>query len=161
MNFFDLVFAIILIGFLVLSFTRGALREFLSTFGVVLGYLAAERFHESYLRITQQYIQDLNQARIITYLVIFAIGIVLGIILAAVFRLFYASHRLSFSSRLLGGIFGFFKAISVCLVIFHIVDHHIPSFADDLSSSLFYPWLQELKSLLNGINLAFLDGIRA
>jgi uncharacterized membrane protein required for colicin V production len=159
MNFFDLIFAIILVSFLVISFFRGSLREFLSTFSVAGGYLAAEAFHQRYLYLVQPIVQNPHQAKMVTYLGIFAIGILLGVSLSIFFRLFYASGQLSFSSRVLGGFFGLVKATAVCLIIFHLVIHHIPSFADDLQASFFFPWLLNLKNLADGINLAFLTTV--
>jgi membrane protein required for colicin V production len=155
MNFFDLIFSVILIGFLVISFFRGFFKELLSSLGVVAGYLAAEAFHERYWHLVQPILQNVDQAKMITYFGIFAIGNLLGGLLSIFFRLFYPGGQPSFFSRIPGGFLGLLKATVICLVIFHIVMQYIPSFSDDLQASFFFPWFLYLKNLAGGINLAY------
>lgn len=158
MNFFDIVFAIIIVGFAILSFTRGSLRELLSTIGIVLGYFGAEKYHERYLDIALQYLPHFQQAKMITYLVIFAAGVLLGIVLSSVVRLLLVtSQRPAFPSRILGMLLGLVKGILICLAVYFIVDGYIPSYADDLYNSFFTPWLLEFKNVMNGINFAFIS----
>ncbi len=154
MNFFDIVFSVVTLGFVLLSFTRGSLRELLSTLGIVLGYFGAEGFHERYLSLTLQYVNDYGQAKIITYLAIFAAGIVAGTLLSAAIKILLAAQRPNMSSRILGGMLGFIKGLLVCLVIFFIVEGYVPSYVDDLYNSFFTPWLQDIRNIVNGINLA-------
>jgi len=158
MNFFDIVFAIIIIGFALLSFTRGSLRELLSTLGIVLGYFGAEKYHERYMEIALQYLPDFQQAKIVTYLTLFAAGVLAGIILSTIIRiLLVASQRPAFPSRILGMMLGLLKGILICQAIYFVVDGNIPSYTDDLYNSFFTPWLLEFKNALNGINFAFMN----
>ena len=101
MNFFDLIFSIILIGFFIFSFARGSFKELFSTLGAVGGYLAAENFTDKYISVALQFMQDSGRARLVTYLVIFALGLIVGALLSAFFKLFYSSQPASLPSRML------------------------------------------------------------
>ena len=159
MNFFDLIFSILILVFLFISFSRGSLKEFLSTFGIVIGYLSAERFHERYLNITLQYIQDYAQAKIITYLAIFAVGLIIGMILTTLVRLMTTNQRPNVPSRILAGFLGLLKGVLVCLAIYFVVEGYVPSYLDDLHNSAYTPWLQQFRNLINGINFALIQNI--
>lgn len=159
MNFFDLVFSILILIFIALGFSKGSLRELLSAFGIVIGYFGAEQFHERYLGITQQYIENSAQAKVVTYLAIFAVGLVVGIILSTLVRLMSAGQRPNVPSRILAGLMGLAKGILVCLVIYFVIEGYIPSYLDDLYNSSYTPWLQEFRKLINGINFALIQNI--
>ncbi len=131
----------------------------LSTFGIVIGYFGAEQFHLRYLGITQQYIENDAQAKVVTYLAIFAVGLVVGIILSTLVRLMSAGQRPNIPSRILAGLMGFAKGILVCLVIYFVIEGYIPSYLDDLYNSSYTPWLQEFRKLINGINFALIQNI--
>lgn len=160
MNFFDLIFSILILIFIALGFSNGSLRELLSTLGIVIGYVGAEQFHERYLGITLQYIENYAQAKVITYLAILAIGLVIGIILSTIVRLMSsAGQRPAFPSRILGSMMGLIKGVLVCLAIFFVIEGYIPSYLDDLYNSSYTPWLQEFRKLINGINFALIQNI--
>jgi len=159
MNFFDLVFSILIFIFLFISFSRGSLKEFLSTFGFVIGYLSAERFHGRYMSITLQYVQDYDRAKIITYLAIFAVGLIIGIILTTLVRLMTASQRPNIPSRILACFLGLLKGVLVCLAIYFVVEGYIPSYLDALHNSAYTPWLQQFKKLISGTNFAIIQNI--
>lgn len=161
MNFFDLVFSIIILFFFFLSFSRGSLKELLSTFGIIIGYFGAERLHERYLGITLQYIQDYSQAKVITYLAIFAAGLIIGIVLSTLFRLMTGGERPNFPSRILASFLGLLKGVLICLAIYFVVEGYIPSYMDDLYNSTYTPWLQQFRKLINGINFALIQNILA
>ncbi|MBU2645930.1 CvpA family protein [bacterium] len=161
MNFFDLIFTILILIFLVLGFSKGSFRELLSTIGIVIGYVGAEQFHERYLGITLQYIQNYAQAKVITYLAIFAVGLVIGFILSTLVRLMSSSQRPSFPSRILAGFLGLLKGVLICLAIYFVVEGYIPSYMDDLYNSAYTPWLQHFRKLINGINFALIQNILA
>ncbi|MBT3225852.1 MAG: CvpA family protein [Deltaproteobacteria bacterium] len=159
MNFFDLVFSIFILFFFFLGFSRGSLKELLSTFGIIIGYFGAERFHERYMGITLQYIQDYSQAKVITYLAIFAIGLIIGFILSTLVRMITASQRPNIPSRILASFLGLFKGVLICLAIYFVVEGYIPSYLDDLYNSAYTPWLQQFRKLINGINFALIQNI--
>ncbi len=159
MNFFDLIFSILIIVFLLLSFSKGSLRELLSTIGIVIGYVAAEQFHERYLSITLQYIENYAQAKVITYLAIFAVGLIIGIILSTLVRLMSVGQRPNIPSRILAGLMGLLKGVLVCLAIYFVVEGYIPSYMDDLYNSAYTPWFQQFRKLINGINFALIQNI--
>jgi len=155
MNFFDIIFTLIIIVFFLFSFSRGSLRALLSAVGIGLGYLVAERFHERYVGITLQYLSDYAQAKIVTYLALFAIGIIIGILLSAIIRIMYSLQNPTFPSRVLGGLLGILMGSLVCLLILFVVEEYLPSFSDDLSLSFYTPWLKNIKEIISGINFAF------
>jgi len=159
MNFFDIVFAVILIFFFLLSTSRGSLREILSTLGIVAGYFAAERFHPKYMKFTLQYLSNVSQAKIVTYMAIFAACIISGLVLSTIVKILFSFKRPTMSSRMLGGVLGLIKGVLICLLIFFVVEGYIPSYADDLRNSFFTPWFQNLRNLINGINLALINTI--
>lgn len=159
MNFFDLVFTILILVFIGLGFSNGSLRELLSTIGIVIGYVGAEQFHERYLGITLQYISNYGQAKVITYLAIFAAGLVVGIILSTLVRLMSAGQRPNIPSRILAGLLGCAKGVLICLAIYFVIEGYVPSYLDDLYNSSYTPWLQEFRRLINGINFALIQYI--
>ena len=160
MNFFDIAFIVIIIFFVILSSSRGSLREIISTLGIVAGYIAAERFHPKYINITLRYINNVSQARIVTYLVIFAACIIIAIILSAIVKSLFSFKRPTMTSRVFGGALGFLKGLLVCLLIFFVVESYIPSYTDDLYNSFLTPWLRNFRNLINGINFALIDTIK-
>ncbi len=159
MNFFDIIFTIILVVFVLLSTTRGLLRELLSTLGIVVGYFAAEQFYPQYMNFTLQYLSNTSQAKIVTYFAIFAICILAGIVLSTLVKVFLSFKRPTIFSRLIGGCLGLIKWLLICLLIFFVVEGYVPSYMDDLYQSFYTPWLQNLRSFINGINLALIDNI--
>lgn len=156
MNFFDILFSVVIIGFLLFGFVRGSFREFLSFIGVALGYLGAERFHEQYVNITLQYINDIALAKIFTYFALFVAGIIIGIILSTLIKILISFQHPTFPSRILGALIGSLKGVLICLLILFLVEGFVPSFADELFSSFLTPWLKNVKDLMHGINIAFI-----
>ncbi len=159
MNFFDIVFAVIIIFFVLLSSSRGSLPEFLSTLGIVAGYFAAERFHLKYINFSLQYMSNVSHAKAVTFFAIFIAFVVAGVILASIANVIFSFKRPTYTSRFLGGLMGLLKGLLVCLLIFFIVEGYVPSYTDDLYNSAFSPWLRGLRNLINGINLALIDNI--
>ena len=157
MNFFDIVFTLIIVVFFLFSFSRGSLRALLSAIGIGLGYLLADRFHERYVSITLQYLADHAQAKIVTYLALFAIGLIIGILLSAVVRVFFSFQNPALPSRVLGGLLGILVGSLFCLLILFVVEQYLPSFADDLSASFYTPWLKNIEEIISGINFAFIS----
>ena len=159
MNFFDIIFTLILVFFILLSASKGAFREFISTLGIVLGYYFAERLHPQYMNLTLNYISNESQARIVTYFAIFVIFILGGIILSNIVKAFISFKRPTFLSRLIGALLGLTKGLLICLLIFFIVEGYIASYLDDLYNSFYTPWLQNLRGFINGIKFALIDVI--
>ena len=159
MNFFDIVFTVIIIFFVVLSASRGVLREFISTFSIVFGYYAAEKFYPKYMNLTINYVGNGPQAKIVTYFAIFAVIVLIGFVLSSLIKMLISFKRPTFFSRLIGGLFGLTKGFLICLLIFFIVEGYIPSYLDDLYKSFYTPWLQNIRGFINGINFALIDTI--
>lgn len=160
MNFFDLIFSFLILIFIALGFSNGSLRELLATFGIVIGYFGAEQFHERYLGITMQYIENYSQAKVVTYLAIFAVGLVIGIILSTLVRMLSAAgQRPNLPSRILAALMGLVKGVLICLAIYFVIEGYVPSYLDDLYNSSYTPWLQEFRKLINGINFALIQNI--
>ncbi|MCP4298521.1 MAG: CvpA family protein [Proteobacteria bacterium] len=153
MNFFDIIFSILLIFFVIHSLILGTFKTLLTTIGLVGGYYAAEYGYEKYSGFALQYLNDINQARTLTYIGLFLFGALLGKILSAILRTILAIAQPSLLSRGIGAILGFVKGICICLVIFFVVNEYVPSFVDDLNRSLFTPWFLEIKQSLVVSNL--------
>lgn len=157
MNFFDIVFTVIIFIFFAFSFSSGSLRALLSVFGIGFGYLLADGFHERYVGTTLQYLNDYAQAKIVTYLALFAIGIIIAVLLSAVVRVMFSFQSPTLPSRILGGLLGILMGTLVCLLILFVVEEYIPSFTDDLLVSYYTPILKSIKEVISGINFAFLS----
>ena len=154
MNFFDLFFVIVL--FITLSFAlkHGAIKEFISSIGIVGGFLFAEKYYLEYSGITAKYVSPSELAEAITYGGIFIALFIAAFVLSMFLGLFIGNARKSGASRLIGLIFGVVKGATICLMIVVIVNQFIPSFADDLESSRFTPWLLQLREYVSGLNIA-------
>lgn len=150
MNFFDIIFSLLLIAFVIHSLMLGTFKTLLTTIGLVGGFLAAEYGYEKYSGFALQYLNDLNQARTLTYIGLFLFGVILGKLFSVIIRNILSVGKPSLLSRSIGGILGFTKGICLCLVIFFVVNEYVPSFVDDLKQSLYHPWFLKLKQSLSG-----------
>ena len=149
MNFFDIVFSLIFIALIGLGIKKGVLREILSAFGFVAGYLAAERYYRELFIHLLNYIDDQTYAKIITFVAIFFFGAAIGITLSSLARVLFDSNGPTFASRIAGGGLGFVKGAFVALVVILVVQAiFLHSFGDDLNRSFYAPRLFEFKSLI-------------
>ena len=154
MNFFDIVFTVLLIGYVLHSLLLGTAKTILTTLGLLGGFLAAENGFANHSSFAMRYTNDINLAETLTYIGIFIFVALLGKLFSIIVTILFSVNRPSWSSRLLGGILGSVKGLCWCLVVMFVVYALVPSFVDDLNRSLYTPWFLELKQLLSGIKFA-------
>ena len=154
MNFFDLFFILILIIVLVFALKNGAIKELISSLGIVGGFLFAENYYLEYSGITVQYISPSELAESVTYGTMFIASIISAFILSVFIGIIIRGIHTSGASRFIGLILGAIKGVTICLLIVVIVNQFIPSFADDLETSRFTPWLLQLREYMSGLNIA-------
>jgi len=154
MNFFDLLFTIVLIIILIFALKNGAIKELISSLGIVGGYFFAENYYLEYTSITAKYISPSELAESVAYGGMFIASVFAAFILSIFVSLFIRSSRTSGVSRLFGLIFGAIKGVTICLLIVVIVNQFIPSFVDDLENSRFTPRLLQLREYVSGLNIA-------
>ncbi|PCI23967.1 MAG: hypothetical protein COB67_12140 [SAR324 cluster bacterium] len=154
MNFFDLFFSILLTVFILQGLVLGTLRVLLTTFGILSGFLLAEYGYEQYYDLSLQYLNGVEQAKIVTYLVLFGFGALLGKLFAMIVKTLRPPIPPSPFSRVIALFLGLLKGGCICLLIFFIVKGYIPSFVDDLDASFFTPWFQTIRELISGTKFA-------
>ena len=160
MNFFDIIFTVLFVLLIGLGLRKGILRETLSTLGFIAGYLAAEGYYQQFFYHILKYVNDQTYAKIITYIAIFFLGAAIGMVLSGLAHFLFSSGKPSTISRLFGGGFGMVKGILVSLIIVFVVQNWlVSSFGDDLNRSFFSPWLFEIKTFINQLEIVWLPNV--
>jgi len=152
MNFFDIIFTIILIVVLILGLRNGVLKEFLSLLGAVAGYMAAEKYHVSLTNYVSPYINNPGYAKLTTYLTLFITGLVLGYLLSRLSNVLSSANKPVLLSRIVGVGFGVIKGLLIIFVILYIVRNNFNvNLGDDLSRSFFNIPILKIKNIVHAI----------
>ncbi|MFM8491615.1 MAG: CvpA family protein, partial [Candidatus Methylopumilus sp.] len=115
MTFIDYGFFIIIIISSLLGCYRGFARELLSIIAWFFAFYLAQSF--SFVIASKLHWIDTEPIRnLVAYILIFIAALVLSMGLIAVLNKFIKYTGLSFSNILLGGLFGFFRAIFIGLI---------------------------------------------
>lgn len=120
MTFFDYVFFIIIFVSSFLGCYRGFVRELLSIIAWLFAFYLAQSF---FLVIASKlhWIDTESIRNLVAYILIFVSALVLSMGVIAILNKFIKYTGLSFSNILLGGLFGFVRAIFIGLICHFII----------------------------------------
>ena len=151
-NLFDIVFVIILVSFTLMSYLRGAVKEFLVLVGLAAGFMAATRYAQPLAQQLNPLLQDENAAELLSFVLLMVLGYFVGAFLAGFSDMFRRSPE-SVLSQLIGGVVGFGKGITISLALLWVVRVYVTPFQDEMAGSVIGSWLGSLLSYLEGFNL--------
>lgn len=151
---FDIIFFVLIVLFSAFGLIKGVFKEMIPTSGLVIGYLAAGKFHVKYLNLVGQYTRSTAEAKVISYIAIILVIFVGALILDSIIFTIFKRGISGTTGRLMGGGLGIIKGGILCLAIFYVVRGYIPSFSDELNTSVIAPYLQEIWKILHGIGYA-------
>ncbi|MDH5560990.1 MAG: CvpA family protein [Deltaproteobacteria bacterium] len=154
MNFFDIIFTIILLSFIFFGIKNGVISESLKLLGFFIGFVAAELYYIQLFNYLLPFISNVLYAKALTYGIIFFIGIAFSYILTFLAKILFVVHLFTVKNKLLGAVLGSFRGTVICMVLFFFVRTLIYSYVDDLESSKYYPFLDYLHDLVIGFNFA-------
>ena len=152
MNVLDIIFLGLIVIFTLLSMMRGALKEALSLLGLLGGFFCANWFYLDLAGNLESLLPDRTLAELISYVAILLVGYFLGIFLTGLSDLF-SSRRNDLLNRLGGGAIGFCKGTTFSMVLFWIINAHIPPFQDELAGSFMAEEIARLFSFMESLSI--------
>ncbi len=141
MTFFDLILLLVLIGFVWFGFWNGLIRTAGGIIGVILAVFVASRWYESLALKFLPFLGDnSNLARLLAFLVVFAITQFIIISLLKVINKIFSFPILKILNRLAGAVFGLIEGgLLIGLVLYF---------------STKFPLSESWLALLNNSNIA-------
>lgn len=152
LNLFDIVFALILLSFTLMSYLRGAVKESLVLLGLVGGFVVGVHSAGALALRLRPLLEDTNAAELLAFVLLMVLGYFAGLFLASFSDLFRRGPEGELS-HLLGGVVGLVKGITISLALLWVVNVYIPAFQDELGGSVIGTWLATLMRLLKHANV--------
>lgn len=126
MNFLDLVFCVIAAYFLLRGLFRGFVIEIAGIAGVVLGFFVANKYHPELMPVVQRFLDAPGWSATVAYLAIF-IGCIIVATLMARMLDSMIQPMAGALNRFAGGMVGLVKAVLICVVVFMVLSHYLPT----------------------------------
>ena len=151
MNILD-IFISIIVGFcLIHGIFRGIVKEMASIVGVIVGFFAAYTFYPYVGDLLSGFFNDKSYLNIFSFLIIFTfmflgVGFV-GVILKKLLK----GLALGWADRILGGTFGFVKAVLIVSVLLLSLTAFLPKKAPVIKDSFLAPHLSTLSEKMVGV----------
>lgn len=149
-NLFDAIVLIIMLGFTLLSFKRGMMKEALGLLGIVMGFLGASWYAPNLAEIVKPLLPDEKTSELLGFILIMMAGYFLGRFLVGFGDLIMPFPK-SFVGRLIGGVVGFCKGLVFSLALYWVVKSYIPPFQDEVAKSRIGPMLEEIMGFFQRI----------
>ena len=131
---FDAIFLILMLGFTILSFMRGMIKEVLGLLGIALGFLAANWYAPNLAEIVRPLLPFDKTPELLSFFLIMMAGYFVGRFLSGFGGLIMPFTK-SLSGRVIGGVIGFGKGLVFSLAVFWVVRYYIEPFQDELNLS--------------------------
>ena len=154
MNFIDLIFTLILLGYLAMGAKKGMIIELLKLLGFFVAYLVAEVYYAQIAQLLAQLITHDNYAKAVGYGLVLLVGFIISFLLSYLSKLLFLVHALPLKFRIVGAIFGFMRGIVVCLIVFFFITQVFSAYLDELEDSRYYLLLQSIREMIVGFNIA-------
>lgn len=151
-NLFDVVFAIILVAFTLLSYLRGAVQELLGLIGLAGGFFAAIWYAADLAELLRPLLPDDNAAELLSFVLIMMMGYIAGAFLSGFSDRMHRAPASSVS-RVLGALIGLAKGATVSLALHWVIQIYIPAFQDEMAQSRIGSWLAGMLGYLGRIDL--------
>jgi membrane protein required for colicin V production len=149
MNWLDIVIIIFLAVSVISGIMSGFIKTLFSLVGLIVGVVLAGRFYISLAeRLT--FISDENTAKIVAFILIFAVVSIIAAILGVIFTKIVSAMALGWINRLLGGIAGLFLgAISIAALLVILVK--FAGIGDLVSGSALATFLIDKLPIVTGL----------
>ena len=150
MNFFDIIFIVILIVLFIFAIRKGALRELFSLLGCFAGYVAAEKYFMSYYHHLLPFISNQLYAKVTTFILLFLLGLIVGGLLSWLSKAMFSNRSPVLLSRFIAGGFSIAKSVLIAFVIIFVVQSSFQNMlGDDLIRSFLFPTLFKIKGFVS------------
>ncbi len=151
MNGFDIFVLIVVAVCLVSGFFRGLIREVSGIIGIIAGFYGAATYYPSLMPYVADWIAKPWLAKLICFFVLF-VGIVLFVgFFAFLIRKLLSIIFLGWVDRTFGLVFGFFKGVLICSVIFMLLSLFIPGGSRLVKGSHTAPYLIQVVDVLSDL----------
>lgn len=147
MNSLDIVFIVIVGFFLVRGLFRGLVTELGALFGVVGGFLLANRYYPEAEPYVSKIISDSSWVGIASYAGVFLGVILITSLLAAVIHTIIDSSPAAWLDHLAGLLLGGLKGVLICCVLLACITYFLPK-AEFVTNSKAVPYLQQATTFL-------------
>jgi len=141
MTILDAGVIIITLLFLVRGIWIGFIRQLAALAALFLAFVAAGQYYTRFSVFITRFITEPQLAFIITYILVFLATYVLIILLGLALKKVMQITFLGWFDKLLGGIFGFAKAVFVCTLTFMALAWILSSSNPIVQKSFFSPYL--------------------
>lgn len=148
----DIIFIGLIVSFMLLSITRGAVKEVVSLVGLIAGFLFANWFYLELGAVLGGVLPDPKLAQVVAYISILVLGYVAGTFLSGLAEAFRTSKS-DLLNRGLGGLIGVLKGVTISLVLHWMIKFYIPPFQDELGASIVGQELGRIFLLMEDLNL--------
>lgn len=112
MNWLDVVIVLVIVWFTFAAFHAGFLRETVTVIAALLGLIVAGLFyHDVSSEVAENFIDNQDAARLLSFAILLGGVIVAGQVLALVLKPAVHKFQLGVFDQLVGAAFGFFKAV--------------------------------------------------
>lgn len=140
MNLLDAVVLLILLVFLARGIWVGLVRQLASLVALVLGFIAAGRYCQQFGAVLESYLPS-RLSFFITYALLFLLVYLAIIALGFGLRKVMSISLLGWFDRLMGGVFGFGKAVLLASLLFMLFTGFVTATSPMLRQSMTAPYL--------------------
>jgi len=154
MNFFDLVFLLILVWASLRGWFKGISHQLFGFLALLIGTIVAETWALPFLESQSLLSANAGVPNAVVY------GIVLFILLfigRLIYKFTAPVTAQMIDQNLPKGIFLIFSFGQTCLIgsmIFYLFSRHFPAFSEELNQSQSLQWIGQIRPWLGGVNLA-------
>ena len=142
LNFVDWTIIVVITASVVLSITRGFVKEFLSLFIWVIAFFAAVNFEFLATPKINEFIGNPDISKIISYVVVFIISLFLGGLVIKFLSGLVKWSGASGFDKLLGVLFGFTRGLLILFIIFLLLPASAQS-NESMTNSKLVPIIQK------------------
>ncbi|MEW6595317.1 MAG: CvpA family protein [Thermodesulfobacteriota bacterium] len=140
MNALDAAVLAILLVFLARGIWVGLVRQLASLFALVLGFVAAGRYYRQFGAVLEAYLPS-RLSFLLTYALLFLLVYLAIVALGFGLRKVVSVSLLGWFDRLMGGLFGFSKAVILASLLFLLFTASVTATSPLLRHSLAAPYL--------------------
>jgi len=142
LNFVDWTIIVVITASVVLSITRGFVKEFLSLFIWVIAFFAAVNFEFLATPKINEFLGNPDISKIISYVVVFIIALFLGGLVIKFLSSLVKWSGASGFDKLLGVLFGFTRGMLILFIIFLLLPASAQS-NESMTNSKLVPIIQK------------------
>ena len=131
---FDVAILILLVSFTLMSYLRGAMKEFFGLLGLCAGFFAANWYSPRLAEMVRPLLPDGHGAELLSFVLIMVAGYLAGSFLAGFLDTFRRTPE-SGLSRLVASSIGFAKGVIISLAVQWVIMAYLPEFQGHLRGS--------------------------